>query len=96
LETTSTIPEQRPRRPRKIPLDSELYCPHSMRASAGDSECDHDFEPAPTVRQTDFAVWNCTRCGRAFKFEMWKSGPATRATRSAAGAATKGKALQRL
>jgi len=81
LDTTHTAhitgystPEQRPKRPRKIRLDRDLYCAHSVRANGGDANCDHDFEPAPTVREADFAVWKCTRCGRAFKYEIWKSG----------------------
>jgi hypothetical protein len=73
METTRTreVPQQRPPRARKIPLDSDLYCPHSVRASEGNFLCDHDFNSAPTVRETKFAVWNCTRCGRAFKYETW-------------------------
>ena len=74
LNTTCTTPNRRPSRPRKIQLDCHLYCPHSVRASAGDANCDHDFEAAPTAMQADFAVWNCTRCGRLFKYEIWKSG----------------------
>jgi hypothetical protein len=77
MDTTHTreSAEQRPPRPRKIGLDSHVYRPHSVRASAGDADCDHDFESAPTVRQSDFAVWNCTRCGRAFRYEIWNSTP---------------------
>ena len=77
METTRTreTPEKRPPRPRKIRLDCDVYCSHSMRASSGDADCDHDFEPAPTVKQADFAVWNCTRCGREFKYEIWSPGP---------------------
>ena len=80
LDTTHTThiagystSDQRPKRPRKIRLDRDLYCPHSVRPSGGNANLDHDFEPAPTVREADFAVWNCTRCGRAFKYETWKS-----------------------
>jgi hypothetical protein len=68
--------ERRPLRPRKIHLDCETYCAHSVRASAGKADCEHDFEPAPTVRQPDHAVWQCTRCGRAFRYEIWNSAPA--------------------
>jgi len=73
METTRTreAQEHRPPRPRKIRLDCDIYCSHSMRASAGDADCDHDFDLAPTVKQADFAVWNCTRCGREFKYEIW-------------------------
>jgi hypothetical protein len=70
-----SAPEQRlQQRPRKIRLDRDLYRPHSVRASGGDADCDHDFEPAPSVKEPDFAVWNCTKCGRAFKYETWKFG----------------------
>ena len=69
---TRGMPERRSPRPRKIRLDCDVYCPHSVRASAGDAGCDHDFELSPTVRQPRFAIWNCTRCGRAFKYEIWK------------------------
>jgi hypothetical protein len=72
--TAYSTSEQRPHRPRKIRLDCDLYRPHSVRASGGGANCDHDFEPTPTVREADFAVWKCTRCGRAFKYETWKSG----------------------
>jgi hypothetical protein len=82
FETTRSAFEQRPRPPRKIRLDCELYCPHSVRASSGDADCDHDFNTTPTVAQADFAVWNCTRCGRAFKFEIWKSGASAASGRS--------------
>ena len=75
---TREAPGQRLPRPRKIRLDCEVYCTHSVRASSGDADCDHDFEIAPTVKQADFAVWNCTRCGREFKYEIWS--PAPRAT----------------
>jgi|SRR2546421_1244296 len=73
MDTTRTreTPQQRPPRPRKIGLDGDVYCPHSVRASSGNADCDHDFEPAPTVKQADFAVWNCTLCGREFKYEIW-------------------------
>jgi hypothetical protein len=70
-------------RPRKIRLDCEVYCPHSVRASSGDADCDHDFEIAPTVKQAEFAVWNCTRCGREFKYEIWSPGPKPMAPSSA-------------
>jgi hypothetical protein len=73
LNTTRANPGARPSRPRKIRLDCDRYCPHSVRASAGDANCDHDFETAPTAMRADCAIWNCTRCGRAFRFEMWKS-----------------------
>jgi hypothetical protein len=77
LNATCTAPHHRPTWPRKIQLNGDLYSPHSVRASAGNADCDHDFEAAPTVRHADFAVWNCTRCGRAFKYETWKSGRPT-------------------
>jgi hypothetical protein len=73
LETGYVAPEQRRRRSRKIRLDCDLYCPHSVRASGGNAECDHDFESAPTAKGADFAVWNCTKCGRAFKYETWET-----------------------
>jgi len=66
-------PENRQQRPRKIRLDRNLFVPHSVRESGGDSDCDHDFEPAPTIREPDFAIWKCTRCGREFKYETWKA-----------------------
>ena len=58
-------------RPRKILLDCDLYCPHSLRESDGDADCDHDFEVTPNVTQASFAIWNCTVCGRAFRFDVW-------------------------
>ncbi len=72
--TGNALREQWVRRPRKIRLDRNIYRAHSVRASGGDPNCDHDFEPAPTVREADFAVWHCTKCGRAFKYDTWKSG----------------------
>jgi hypothetical protein len=75
---TREAPGQRPPRARKICLDSAVYCLHSVRASAGDPDCDHDFEQTPTVKQADFAVWNCTRCGRAFKYEVSSPSPDAR------------------
>ena len=72
---TREAPGQRLPRPRKIRLDCDVYRPHSVRASSGDADCDHDFEIAPTVKRDDFAVWNCTRCGREFKYEIWSPGP---------------------
>ncbi|MBV8210861.1 MAG: hypothetical protein JO133_12450 [Burkholderiaceae bacterium] len=58
-------------RMRKIRLDRSLYSSHSVRASGGDSDCDHDFETTPTTVETAFAIWKCTRCGREFKYEIW-------------------------
>ena len=58
-------------RPRKVLLDSNVYSSHSMRQSDGDADCDHDFEIEPNVKQPTFAVWNCTICGRAIKFDVW-------------------------
>jgi hypothetical protein len=69
--------EQRSFPPRKIHLDCDVYCPHSLRESAGDVDCDHDFEIEPTVEQQGFAIWECTKCGRAFKFDVWDSAPGT-------------------
>ncbi len=57
--------------PRKILLDCDIYCPHSVRASDGDADCDHDFEAQPNVAQATYAIWNCTICGRAFRFDVW-------------------------
>jgi len=50
-----------------------------VRASSGDADCDHDFEFTPTVVRPDFAIWMCTRCGRAFRYEVW--GPAAASSR---------------
>ena len=69
-ETRKALQHQR-YRPRKLLLDSDVYCPYSMRESDGDSECDHDFEIDPNVTQTTFAIWNCTICGRAVRFDVW-------------------------
>ncbi|HEV3020541.1 MAG TPA: hypothetical protein VGY49_16130 [Burkholderiaceae bacterium] len=66
-------PEQERYRPRKIVLDSEVYCRHSVRQSDGDIHCDHDFEAEPNVVEARFAIWNCTICGRAFRFDAWSS-----------------------
>jgi hypothetical protein len=82
LGTGYAAPEKHPRRPRKIRLDCDLYCPHSVRASRGDVECDHDFESAPTAKGANFAVWNCTKCGRAFRYETWETGGRMATTRS--------------
>jgi ribosomal protein L37AE/L43A len=60
-------------RSRKIQLDRDRYRSHSLRASGGDTNCDHDFEPTPTVQADNFAIWKCTKCGREFKYETWES-----------------------
>jgi hypothetical protein len=75
IDTAETVeaPAQRAPRARKINIDREIYCPHSVRARAGDISCDHDFDPAPTVKQATFAIWNCTRCGREFRYEVWSA-----------------------
>lgn len=65
--------EERKGLPRKIRLDRELYRSHSLRVNGGDVDCDHDFEPTPTVKEADFAIWKCTKCGREFRYETWKS-----------------------
>ena len=59
--------------PRKIRLDSGVYCPHSLRASDGDANCDHDFETTPSLAEPAFAVWKCTKCEREFRFEAWRA-----------------------
>ena len=74
VDTTRTNLQQRPDLPRKLRLDCDRYRQHSVRACAGDAHCDHDFEAAPTMTEADFAVWHCTRCGREFKYETWRSG----------------------
>jgi len=56
---------------RKILLDSDIYCPYSMRQSDGDVHCDHDFEDQPNVTEATFAIWNCTICGHAVRFDVW-------------------------
>ena len=66
------VPERPHHRPRKILLDSDIYCPYSARESDGNAKCDHDFEDEPNVTQETFAIWNCTICGRAVRFEIWK------------------------
>ncbi len=63
-----------PAQARKIRLDSDTYCAHSMRATHGDADCDHDFEVAPSVTEPTFAVWRCTKCSRAFRYEVWGTG----------------------
>ena len=68
---TQTLPDRPRYKPRKILLDCDVYCPHSMRESDGDVDCDHDFEMEPNVTQMSFAIWNCTVCGRAFRFDVW-------------------------
>jgi hypothetical protein len=73
MDTSRPASLTRPRPPRKIRLDCEVYCPHSVRASSGDADCDHDFDLQPTVVRPRFAIWMCTRCGRSFKYEVWNS-----------------------
>ncbi|HEX4598532.1 MAG TPA: hypothetical protein VH278_12135 [Burkholderiaceae bacterium] len=73
-----TPPAQRALRPRKLNIDREIYCPHSVRASGGDISCDHDFDPTPSIRHETFAVWNCTHCGREFRYEVWSVGSGVR------------------
>jgi len=68
-ETENTLEQRRYRR--KILIDSSVYCPYSMRQSDGDAHCDHDFEEEPNVAQATFAIWNCTICGRAVRFDTW-------------------------
>ena len=62
---------EQPRFKRKILLDSHVYCQYSMRQSNGDPHCDHDFEQEPDVAEASHAIWNCTICGRAVRFETW-------------------------
>jgi len=76
-----SAPDNRTRRSRKIRLDRNVFVPHSVRESGGDSDCDHDFESTPTIREPDFAIWKCTRCGREFKYETWKSTDTTASKR---------------
>jgi hypothetical protein len=68
---TQKLLEHDQHRPHKILLDCDIYCPHAMRESDGDPECEHDFEDLPNVVQTTFAIWNCTICGRAVRFNVW-------------------------
>lgn len=66
-------PEESGGRSRKIRLDRNVYSAHSLRPSGGDANCDHDFEPTPTVAEADFAIWKCTKCGREFSYETWET-----------------------
>jgi hypothetical protein len=68
---TANPNEQRRHRTRKIVLDPDVYCQYSMRQSDGDANCDHDFEERPNVAEATYAIWNCTVCGRAVKFDVW-------------------------
>jgi hypothetical protein len=61
--------------PRKIPLDASVYRLHSLRASGGQVNCDHDFNDFPDVVDDVSAAWTCARCGRRYQFEAWKSAP---------------------
>ena len=64
--------EQRPRLPRKIHLDINVYRQHSARASGGLEDCDHDFNESPDNVEGGYATWVCRRCGRRVQYEEWK------------------------
>ena len=64
--------EQRPRLPRKIHLDINIYRQHSARASGGLDDCDHDFNGPPDIVDNGSATWICQRCGRHVQYETWK------------------------
>jgi hypothetical protein len=64
--------DQRPRLPRKIHLDTSIYCQHSARASGGSEDCDHDFNDLPDLVEGACATWICLRCGRRVRYEEWK------------------------
>jgi hypothetical protein len=64
--------DQRPRLPRKIHLDSNIYCLHSARSSGGSQDCDHDFNGLPDRVEDGFATWSCLRCGRSVQYEEWR------------------------
>jgi hypothetical protein len=68
-----TAPERLRHLRRKILLDADIYCPYSMHQSDGDPHCDHDFEDEPNVAEAAFAIWNCTICGHAVRFDIWHS-----------------------
>lgn len=63
----TTLEQKRFRR--KILIDSDIYCSYSMRQSEGDLHCDHDFDKEPSVTEASHAIWNCTICGRAVRFD---------------------------
>jgi hypothetical protein len=67
--------DQRPRLPRKVHLDSSIYCLHSMRASGGAEDCDHDFNGLPDHVEAGCATWICLRCGRRVQYEEWRATP---------------------
>jgi hypothetical protein len=61
-----------PRLPRKIHLDSSIYCLHSARASGGSQDCNHDFNDVPDLLERGFITWICRRCGRRVRYEEWR------------------------
>ncbi|HEX4583914.1 MAG TPA: hypothetical protein VH183_03730 [Burkholderiaceae bacterium] len=67
--------DRQPRPPRKVHLDSSIYCLHSMRASGGVEHCDHDFNGLPDHVEDGHATWICLRCGRRVQYEEWRSTP---------------------
>ena len=64
--------EQKQAPGRKIDLDTSVYNPWTKHIiSLGDTNCDHDFDPKPTVDDDNYAVWNCTRCDCIVEFEVY-------------------------
>ena len=58
-------------RNRKIPLDTEIYCPMSGWSKSGDEDCNHDYPPLPEKETDEYAYWKCTKCGMRRYYEVW-------------------------
>ncbi len=56
---------------RKIPLDTETYCPQTGGSYGGDMDCDHDYPLEPYTDKDDYACWKCTKCGMKRCYDVW-------------------------
>lgn len=56
--------------PRKIQLDTSVYCPHAY-TRGGEKDCDHDYDPKPVSKSDHGATWACTKCGMRTTFDIW-------------------------
>jgi len=56
---------------RKLNLDTDVYCIHTVKEKNMDKNCNHDFDPKPTIDEWEWSMWQCTKCKGKLYCELW-------------------------
>lgn len=58
--------------PRKIDLDTRIWCAADHRVYGEDLNCDHDYPKHPHDEGGDWIEYKCTKCGCRIEFGAWQ------------------------